>query len=238
MSCYYISVEKNLEVFALYEALWKARGIEGIRVDTMTEGIKKAVEIDKSPADELVFIDIVADDIEFMPQLKILSEETNAPILIATSDYNEIEREEALNNGADSYGAYSKISEQQDMNGVMAVVNSINQRTKKRKAPNRITAHGDILLAANYHKAFFMDKEVSLTNIEMKIMQYLMINRGNTLSHGMIVEEVYGGDEEVTANHLYSAMKRLRKKIRNVVPFDYIRTVRGVGYCLITQSRQ
>ena len=237
MSCFYISIEKNVEVFELYKILWKARGIEGIRADTMTEGIEKAVEIEKSPTDELYFIDIVADDIDFMPQLKILSEETNAPILIATSSYNEIEREASLNNGADAYGAYSQISEQQDLNGVTAVVNSIDLRAKKRKAPNRLMAHGDILVAADCHKTFIKDKEVRLTKLEMKIMQYLMRNRGNTLSHEMILQEAYDGSEEATPDNLYSAMKRLREKIRNAVPFDYIQTVRGIGYRLVTKSR-
>ena len=57
----------------------------------MTEGIKKAVEIEKSATDELSFIAIVAGNIDYLPQLKILSEETNAPILIATFDYSEDE---------------------------------------------------------------------------------------------------------------------------------------------------
>ena len=236
MSCFYLSIEKNTEAFEHYKILWKERGIEGLRAGTMTEGIEKAMEMEKSHSDELIFIDIVADDIDYIPQLKILSEETNAPILIATSNYNEMEREEALNNGADAYGAYSKVSEQQDLNGVIAVINSINQRAKKQKKPRRVLVHGDILIAADSHEFYIKDRELPLSGTEMKIVQYLMMNRGNILSHEMILQEVYGDNDEASADTIYSAMKRLRKKIRDAGPFDYIQTVRGVGYRLVTKS--
>lgn len=235
MSCFYLSIEKNREAFELYRVLWNAQGIEGLLADTMTEGIERAIEIERSGADELFFIDIVADDIDFMPQLKILSEATGAPILIATSRYDEIEREEALNNGADAYGAYSEVSEQQDVNGVIAVVNSIHQRSKKQKKPRGVLVHGDILIAADSHAAYIKDKELRLSKAEMDIMRYLMINRGNILPYGRLLEEVYGGGE-ATPDTIYSAMKRLRKKTRGLVPFDYIQTVRGIGYRLVTKS--
>jgi len=98
---YYISIEKNVIVFEMFKSLWNKLGIDGIRTDTMTEGLKTAIEIEKSVLDELYFIDIVADGIDYLPQLKILHEETNAPILIVASNFNENERVSALNNGAD-----------------------------------------------------------------------------------------------------------------------------------------
>ena len=153
----------------------------------MTEGIEKAIELEKSNANELYFIDIVADDIEFMPQLKILSEETNAPLLIAVSkaNYSEQEHHAALSNGADFYAAYCETPEN-DIEGVISAINSIKLRARKRKIPNNILGHGDILIVSNQHKAFVKDMELSLTGTEMKILKYLMVNRGNVLSHRQI----------------------------------------------------
>ena len=56
-----------------------------------------------------------------MPQLNILSEEADAPILIATSNCNVIEHHEALNNGADFYGGYCDAPEQ-NINAVIASI--------------------------------------------------------------------------------------------------------------------
>ena len=89
MQSFYVSIEKNVEVFESYRAVWEMRGIRGVRAGNMTGGINKVIEIEKSEGDELFFVDIVEDDIDFLPQLKILAGETDAPNLIATSHPNE-----------------------------------------------------------------------------------------------------------------------------------------------------
>ena len=236
MSCFYLSIEKNIEVFEFYKVLWAARGVEAIRADTMTEGISRANMIESSAADELLFIDIVADDVDFMPQLKILSEETNAPILIATSSPDDDEHHDALNNGADFYGKYCEKPEQ-NLDAVLSAITSINQRAKKRKTPQKIIAHGDILIAADTHKAFIHDVELTLTGSEMKLLHYLTINRGNVLSHRQIYQKINEDMwDEMTGDMIYSTIKRLRKKIRDITRIDYIETVRDVGYRLKSKS--
>lgn len=237
MVVYYLSIEKNIEGFEFYKALWKARGIEGVRAGSMTEGIDKAVGMESSNDDELFFIDIVADDINFMPQLKMLSEETNAPILIAVSKprYTEKEHHAALNSGADFYGQYCDDPEE-NINAVLSVINCINQRARKRKAPIDRISHGDIHIVIDYHKVFIEDVEIALTGMEMKIFQYLVINRGNTMSHRQIYSQISDGAfDEISRDTIYSSMKRLRKKIRDVAGGDYIETVRDVGYRLKTK---
>jgi len=233
---YIISIEKNKDTFELFRALWKSRGIDGIRVETMTEGIKKAIEIERSKTDELYFIDIVADDVTFMPQLEILSAETNAPILIATSAYDKNEHHEALNNGADFYGAYFDTPET-NIDAVIASINSVTRRSKKQNVPNKILAHGDILIAVNQHKAFIKDMELSLTNSELRVLQYMMINRGNILSHKQIYRNSYNDAyDELSPDIIYSTIKRLRKKIRKITSANYIETVKNMGYRLFTKA--
>jgi DNA-binding response OmpR family regulator len=146
---YYISIEKNIEVFNFYKNLWSEHGIIGIRAENMTEGIEKAIEIEKSPHNELYFIDIVADDIDYMAQLKILSNETTAPILIATSKYSEKEHHEAFNNGADFYGGYCKMPEQ-NIEGVISAINSIDRRAKKPKTSSEIIIYKNLLISPAY----------------------------------------------------------------------------------------
>ena len=232
MNCYYISIEKNYDVFELYRSLWEKHRIKGIRVNSMTEGIKKAIEIERSTTEELCFIAIVAGDIDYLPQLKILSEETNAPILIATSNYSEDEHRNVLNSGADYYGKYSDELDN-NIKFVLSVMNSIEQRNKKRKAPNKIIIHDDILIVDGYDKAFVKDKEIHLTNAEMRIFKCLAVNRGNIVSHKQFHNQVkdYSPDELSPAS-IYNAIKRLRKKLHDTTLFDYIETIRNFGYRL------
>ena len=231
MSCYYISIEKNTEEFDFYKELWKIRGVEGIRADTMTEGIKKAIEIEKSKEAELYFIDIVADDIDFMPHLNVLSEVSNAPILIATSDYNEGEHHAALNNGADFYGGYC-CEQERNIEAVLSALNSIERRANKKKTTNNIMIYKDLLAVIHNREVFIKNEKVSLTPREFDILSYLMKNRGNVLTYNQIYSYAWGGEYQSASRHiLWNAMTRLRDKLKNAQSdCDYIETVRDYGY--------
>lgn len=236
MKCFYISIEKNVEGFEFYKVLWSEHNVNGIRVGSMTEGIERAIKIEKS-RDKLFFISIVADDIDFMPQLRILSDETCAPILIATSkvNYNEKMYHEALKNGADFYGQYCDEA-RQNIAAVLSVISSINRRAMKQRTLDKIIADGDILMDVEHHRVFFKDKEVPLTNAEMRILYYMMINRGIILGYSQISCNAYSYCDDKTLDSLYSAIKRIRKKIRNVTQTKYIETINGVGYRLLTKG--
>ena len=228
---YYLSIEKNIEVFELYKPLWEKRGIHAVRADTMTEGIGKAIEIESSPKDDLYFIDIVADNLEFMPQLRILSEETAAPILIATSNFDDDEFSKALENGADYYGKYCETTEQ-NINSVIAAINSMKRRAKKPKTPSEVLLCNDLLIAPLQRNVFVDGKSIDLTYHEFELLHYLLLNRGTILSYSKIHDILHHDeyDETISNGALHSAIKRLRKKIHDVAPWDCIKSVAGIGY--------
>ena len=228
---YYISIENNNEGFEFYRTLWAARGINGIKAGTMTEGIEMAIEIERLKTNELYFIDIVSDDIDYMPQLKILSEETDAPILIAASKFDSGEREKALNTGADFYGEYCETPEQ-NINAVIAAINSIERRARKRKFPAKIITDGKILISSSSRQVFINDAEVFLVKKEFELLRYLMINRGRFLTHTQLLRKVWG--EEYSDNGtelLWQTIYRLRCKLTEISPdVEYIKVEREVGY--------
>jgi DNA-binding response OmpR family regulator len=230
---YYLSIEKNVEGFEMFKALWGARGIDGIRADSMTEGIAKAIEIEKSRTDELYFIDIVADDIDYMPQLKILSAETNAPILIATSKYSDDEHHEALNNGADFYGGYCG-SPEQNINAVISVVNRLNERAIQQKPPVDFMIYGNILLSHTHRQVFVDDTAVELSKIEFDMLYFFLNHRGHALSFKQIYHHVWGDSYDESVNDsVKAAIKRLRRKIAGQdADNSFIENVWGVGYRL------
>jgi len=230
---YYISIEKAGEGFELFKTLWQERGVCGIRADTMTECIEKAIEIEKSKADELYFIDIVAADINYMPQLQILSEQTTAPILIAASEFDGNEREEALNNGADFYGEYLETPEQ-NINAVLSVINSIDRRARKQK-PLTALIGGDIILFPSYRKVLVKDTEINLVNKEFELLRVLMANKGRFLSNTQLLRKVWGEEyNENGSTILWKTISCLRSKIAEVSPEkEYIKVKREVGYIFL-----
>jgi DNA-binding response OmpR family regulator len=234
---FYVAIEKSIETFETYKSLWNAHGIDGIKADTMSDGIKRAIETERS-SDRLLFVSIVADEVKFMPQLKVLSGAIIAPILIAVSkeNYCEIEHHKALRNGADFYAPFCEKTSR-NVHAVLAAIESIHMRSQKQNSPNKVIAHSDILIDVGLHKAFFKDKEVSLTGTEMRILYYMMLNRGIILGHENFFLNAYEDYEEATPDSLYSAIKRLRKKIKDATQTDYIETVKAIGYRLRKESR-
>jgi DNA-binding response OmpR family regulator len=203
----------------------------------MTEGIKRAIEKEQS-SDRLLFVSIVADEVEFMPQLKILSNAIAAPILIAVSkeNYCENEHHEALRNGADFYAPFCE-ENARNIYAVLSAIESVNIRSQKQKSTAQIITHGDILIDVEFHKAFIKDREIFLTGTEMRILHYMLLNRGIILGHDKFFQNAFADYEEASSNSLYSAIKRLRKKIKEVTQTDYIETVKAVGYRLLTRGR-
>jgi len=229
---YYLAIEKNIETFELYRGLWNKLGIDGIMANTMTEGIEKVIEIEKSKIDELYFISIVADDVDYIPQLKILSDEADAPILVATSNYSEEEHHKALNNGADFFGGFCETPEQ-NINGVLAAINSIDRRMKKKKPLSEMLSYNGIMLAPSYRNTIFVnEKEVTLYKIEFDILYYLIEHRGKTIPYEQIYRSAWRGNyDEAAKKALWAGMGRLKEKLKTASGgTDYIENVRDIGY--------
>jgi DNA-binding response OmpR family regulator len=237
---YYLSIEESTEAFELYRVLWNKLGLDGIRVGSMTDGIEKAIEIEKSKSDELYFIAIAAGGMDYMTQLKILSEESDAPILVATSSYSDEEHHQALINGADYYGMYSDIPEQ-NVKLVNASINSIDRRQKKEKLPSRILIYNGILLSPSYRNTIFVNgKEVGLYKIEFDILYYMIKRRGQTLLFEQIYRNAWHGSYDDAAKRaLWAAMGRLRDKLKLASGgTDYFESVRDIGYAFLMNPKQ
>ena len=69
---------------------------------------------------------------------------------------------------------------------------------------------------------------VKLTSLEYRLLSYLMHHRDRVVSRTELVEHLYDQDFDRDSNTIEVFVGRLRKKI----PSDYIKTVRGLGYCL------
>ena len=78
-----------------------------------------------------------------------------------------------------------------------------------------------------------LENPVSLTHLENKLLEYLMINAGQVLTTEMIIDQVWG-PSAADRDMLRQLVHRLRSKIEPD-PADpiYIQTIPGLGYGLI-----
>jgi len=226
----YIAIEKNEEGFEFYKALWSKRGITGYMADTMTKAIEKATDIENSKSEELYFVSIVADSIDYIPQLSYLNDKATAPILVATSKFDEEEHDKALENGADFYGQYRSDPEQ-NINSVITAINSKTRARKQKSSTDLITCNG-ILLSPSHRRVFVNDKEIELTRREFDILHLMIKKPEQVFTHNQIINKVWDGEyENADKTLLWNSIKRLREKLKATPNGkQYIETVREVGY--------
>ena len=72
---------------------------------------------------------------------------------------------------------------------------------------------------------------IRMTNLELRLMYYLMSHAGRTITAEELCQRVWGTDREVNKTTLKNAVYRLRLKLEpDPTHPQYIRTVSGVGY--------
>jgi len=93
---------------------------------------------------------------------------------------------------------------------------------------NRITLSG-ITLDKNTVKVYADGKEITLSNKDFQLLEYLMSNKNIVLNRSIILSRVWGyefdGDDRVVDTHIKIIRKALGKSA------ECIKTVVNVGYC-------
>jgi len=188
---------------------------------------------------DYLFIWINADNINYMPALRLLRDATNALICIVSSNYTKQEAGDAYDFGADLFEPLSN-RPKDNFKTVMGKINSMRIRAMlsfDSTIFQKIISFGDIVLNTSYLTVFIRDKELKLAKIELNILQYMMDNPVRILTHDAICEFFLKVEyNAATPDAIYSLMKRIRGKIRLIAPSQsiYIETITDIGYRLKT----
>ena len=90
---------------------------------------------------------------------------------------------------------------------------------------------GELAILPAQRKVLKRNQEVSLTNIEFRILYTLALHQGNILSKEQIYNFAWNGEYLQDDSNITSHVRRLRKKIEDDPSKPtYIETVRGIGY--------
>ncbi|HEO6398613.1 TPA: response regulator transcription factor [Streptococcus agalactiae] len=145
------------------------------------------------------------------------------PIIFISSSNDEMDMVMALNMGGDDF-----ISKPFSLAVLDAKLTAILRRSQQF-IQQELTFGGFTLTREGLLSS--QDKEVILSPTENKILSILLMHPKQVVSKESLLEKLWENDSFIDQNTLNVNMTRLRKKI---VPigFDYIHTVRGVGYLI------
>ncbi|HWL06665.1 MAG TPA: response regulator transcription factor [Xanthobacteraceae bacterium] len=145
----------------------------------------------------------------------------STPILILTARDGWREKVEGIDAGADDY-----LTKPFQMEELLARLRAIIRRAVGQSSP--IIKAGPLEFDTRARTATVDGRALTLTNMEYRLLSYLLLHRGRTMSQGELLDHIHAGDTDRHTNSVEALIARLRKKLG----FSLIETRRGHGYCI------
>ncbi len=188
------------------------------------DGLNRA----RRTAPDLIILDLMLPDmggLEVCKSLKSDSKTKAIPVLMLTAKGEEIDRIVGFEVGAEDY-----LTKPFSPRELVLRVKAILRRLKDREWSENTAPQTFGILSLDPSKFLVLvgKKEVRLTAIEFKLLQFLLTNKGRVSTRDTLLDRVWGYDAAVTTRTVDTHVKRLREKL--MAAGDYIETIRGIGY--------
>jgi two-component system, OmpR family, response regulator len=199
------------------------RGLEAANyaVETVADGNEAWFKGETEDYDAIV-LDLGLPKLDGLSVLRRLREAGIAtPVLVLTARDGWRDKVEGIDAGADDY-----LAKPFQMEELLARLRAITRRAAGQ-ASSLIKA-GPLELDTRSQTATIDGRSLALTAMEYRLLAYLLLHRGRTMSQGELLEHIHAGDTDRDINAVEAIVARLRKKLG--IPL--IETHRGRGYCI------
>ncbi|NLC94995.1 MAG: response regulator transcription factor [Bacilli bacterium] len=194
-------------------------------VDVVYNGEDALYYLETEVYDALI-LDIMMPKVDGIEVLRrIRSKGNNIPVLILTAKSEVEDKVLGLDTGADDY--LTKPFSTQEL---LARIRAITRR-RSEILENRLK-FGDVELDRLTYELISKKNKVLLTSKEFQIMEMLMMNKNQMIPSERIMEKVWGYDNDVESNVVWTYISYLRKKLRILESTVDIKSVRNIGYML------
>jgi two-component system response regulator MprA len=210
---------------AVREAIERALGFEGYRVDHAGDGVEALEALAHQPVDAVV-LDVLMpemDGIELCRRIRASGDTT--PILMLTARETVSDRVAGLDAGADDY-----LVKPFALRELLARLRALLRRTADQT--NCVLTLADLSLDPETREVLRGERRIDLTRTEFLLLELLLRNARRVLTREVIFEQVWGYDMDWNSNSLEVYIGYLRRKTEAGGEPRLIRTVRGVGYVL------
>ena len=184
-------------------------------------------QIVKEKKPELILLDInLSNDDGFKICTEIRSF-SKVPIIFVTSRNTNIDELMAITLGGDDF-----ITKPYNTQILLARINSLIKRAYPNDSNLDIIQYNGLKLNILTSTIEYNENSEELTKNELKILYYLLINKGKIVSRVEIMEYLWDSSMFVNDNTLTVNITRIRNKIEEIGLKDFIKTKRGQGYII------
>ncbi len=202
---------------------------ERYAVDIATDGENGLFMAETTPYD-LLILDVMLPKLDGLSICRRLRAARNkTPILLLTAREAVDDRVAGLDTGADDY-----LTKPFAFPELLARIRALLRRGGSQHPS--IMKVADLELDPVAHRVWRGGQEITLTNKEYALLEYLMWNENRVLTRTAIIDHVWDIQFDVLTNIVDVQIKSLRIKMDRGFPTQLIYTVRGVGYVLKTKE--
>lgn len=183
-----------------------------------TNNVESSIKYLNKNTPDLIILDVTLPDGNGFDLYKEIIKEKQIPTIFLTAMDDENDVVKGLELGAEDY-----ITKPFSTKELLTRVKKILLRTNKS---NKITIK-DITFDLENIKVTKNNKEIELTALELKILQYLIINKEKTITRDTLLDKIWeltGNDVDDHTLTVY--IKRIKDKLNS----DIIKTIKGIGY--------
>lgn len=196
----------------------KASGFESVLLENGT----KVVPWVREHMPNIILLDLMLPGRDGMDICRDIRTFSRVPIIMVTARVEEIDRLLGLELGADDY-----ICKPFSPREVVARVKAVLRRALDG---HTVQAQG-LVLDKDRYRATLHGRDLGLTAVEFKILQFIIASPGRIYSRQQIIDNMYPDDRSVGDRTVDSHIKKLRRKIEAADPTaTFIQSVYGVGY--------
>jgi two-component system KDP operon response regulator KdpE len=201
----------------------------GYRVTEAPDGTSALAAWERTRPD-VVLLDLGLPDVDGLEVIRRLRRDAATPIVILSGRYEEREKVEALERGADDY--ITKPFGVDELNARLRVALR-HAAGPAADAAGRLRA-GPLVLDPAAHVAAIDDTPLDLTPREFELLRVLLAHAGRLVTKTRLLRAVWGEAYEDEASYVYVHVSQLRRKLAAVDRAGrlagLIETVPGVGY--------
>ena len=175
---------------------------------------------------DLILLDINLPNVNGQFLCKEYRKNSSKPIIIVTSRNNEMDELICMNYGADDF-----VTKPYNPLILLARIEAVLKRTKA--VHDNMLSYRDIKLDVSKSLIIKNNQTIELSKNELKILYFLLTNRGQIKSREEIMTYLWDSDMFVDDNTLTVNINRLRKKLEDIGLKDVICTRRKQGYIIL-----
>ena len=194
---------------------------------------ESALSMARENEPDLILLDLMLPKVDGLDVCRELRQTSQVPIIMVTARGEEADRVIGLELGADDY-----LVKPFSMRELLARIKAVLRRNQTGSSAPEMTqilvGPSGMELDEDSRTASLAGSELQLTRLEFDLLHYLLLNSGRALSRDQLLSQAWGYDFVGGTRAVDSAIKRLRKKMRQIIPeSELIESVRGIGYRLV-----